>query len=64
MAETELQALQATLAVYVTPTLRQAIDDVRIPLGQYISDEEAEFLSGQIAYWDDAGLREKTTSMS
>ena len=43
-------ALQEALAMYLTPTLVQAINDARIRLGQYIPDEEAEALSERIAY--------------
>lgn len=55
------RALQSALAAYVTPTLVQAINDARIRLGQYISDEEAEALSDHIAYWDYAGLPKETS---
>jgi hypothetical protein len=58
------KALQAALAAYVTPTLVQAINDARIRLGQYVPDEEAETLTERIAYWDYAGLPEKTTNTS
>jgi len=46
------RALQEALAMYLTPTLVQAINDARIRLGQYIPDEEAEALSEHIGYWD------------
>ena len=46
------RALQEALAMYLTPTLVQAINDARIRLGQYIPDEEAEALSDHIGYWD------------
>src|SRR5919199_1065884 len=49
-------ALQEALAAYITPALGQAINKARLRLGQYIPDEEAEALSGQIAYWDYASL--------
>ena len=49
-------ALQEALAAYITPALVQAINKARLRLGQYIPDEEAEALSGQIAYWDYASL--------
>ena len=39
------RALQEALAMYLTRTLVQAINDARIRLGQYIPDEEAEALS-------------------
>jgi hypothetical protein len=46
------RALQEALAMYLTPTLVQAINAARIRLGQYIPDEEAEALSEHIGYWD------------
>jgi hypothetical protein len=46
------RALQEALAMYLTPTLVQAINDARIRLGQYIPDAEAEALLEQIGYWD------------
>ena len=46
------RALQEALAMYLTPTLVQAINDARIRLGQYIPDEEAEALPEHIGYWD------------
>jgi hypothetical protein len=46
------RALQEALAMYLTPTLVQAINDARIRLGQYIPDAEAEALSEHIGYWD------------
>ena len=50
------RALQEALVAYLTPALVQAINEACIRLGQYISDEEAEALSEQIAYWDYATL--------
>ena len=50
------RALQEAIAAYLTPALVQAINEARIRLGQYISDEEAEALSEHIAYWDYATL--------
>lgn len=50
------RALQEALATYLTPALVRAINEARIRLGQYISDEEAEALSEHIAYWDYASL--------
>jgi hypothetical protein len=50
------RALQEALMAYLTPALVQAINEARIRLGQYISDEEAEALSEHIAYWDYAAL--------
>ena len=46
------RALQEALTAYLTPALVQAINEARIRLGQYISDEEAEVLSEHIAFWD------------
>jgi hypothetical protein len=46
------RALQEALTAYLTPALVQAINEARIRLGQYISDEEAKALSEHIAYWD------------
>lgn len=46
------RALHEALAMYLTPTLVQAINDARIRLAQYIPDEEAEALSEHIGYWD------------
>jgi len=48
--------LQGALAAYLTPALVQAINEARIRLGQYISNEEAEALAEHIAYWDNATL--------
>ena len=50
------RALQEAIVAYLTPALVQAINEARIRLGQYISDEEAEALSEHIAYWDYASL--------
>ena len=50
------RALQEAIAAYLTPALVQAINEARIRLGQYISNEEAEALSEHIAYWDYATL--------
>ena len=50
------RALQEAILAYLTPTLVQAINEARIRLGQYISDEEAEALSERIAYWDYTSL--------
>jgi hypothetical protein len=44
--------LQEALKAYLTPALVQAINEARVRLGQYISDEEAEAASEHIAYWD------------
>jgi len=46
------RGLQEALAMYLTPTLVQAINGARMRLGQYIPDEEAEALSEHIGYWD------------
>ena len=46
------RALQEALAMYLTPTLVQTINDARLRLGQYIPEEEAEALSEHIGYWD------------
>jgi hypothetical protein len=43
--------LQEALVAYLSPALVQAINEARIRLGQYISDEEAEALAEHIAYW-------------
>ena len=57
MCSSEQQrALQEAIAAYLTPALVQAINDARIRLGQYISDEEAEALSKHITYWDYGSL--------
>ena len=45
-------SIQRALAAYLTPALVQTINEARIRLGQYISDEEAEVLAEHIAYWD------------
>jgi hypothetical protein len=58
------QALQVALASYVTPTLVQEINDARMRLGQYVPDEEAEALSGQIAYWDYMALPDESSNAS
>jgi hypothetical protein len=50
------RTLQEALAAYITPALVQVINEARIRLGQYISDEEAEALSEHMAYWDHATL--------
>jgi hypothetical protein len=49
-------ALQEALAAYLTPALVQSINEARIRLGQYISDQEADALSEQIGYWDYTSL--------
>ena len=46
------QAFQEALAAYLTAELVRAINEGRLRLGKYISDEEAEALADQIAYWD------------
>jgi hypothetical protein len=48
------RGLQEALATYLTPELVKAINDARIRLGRYISDEEAEAIAGHIGYWDGA----------
>jgi len=50
------RALQEAITAYITPALVQAINEARLGLGRYISDEEAEALSERIAYWDYASL--------
>src|SRR5438105_8944668 len=47
------RGLQEALASYLTPELVKAINDARIRLGQYISDEEAEAIAEHIGYWDE-----------
>src|SRR6266852_2219716 len=46
------RAFQETLAAYLTPALVKSINDARIRLGQYLSDQEAEALTETIPYWD------------
>jgi hypothetical protein len=41
-----------SLGHLLTPELVKAINDARIRLGQYISDEEAEAIAEHICYWD------------
>src|SRR5437879_2702439 len=48
------RAFRDALATYLTPALVKAINDARMRLGQYISEEEAEGLTETIAYWDNA----------
>ncbi len=43
---------RAAYSCLCDPALVQAINDARGRRGQYISDEEAEALVEQIAYWD------------
>ena len=50
------RVLQEAIVAYLTPALVQAINEARIRLGQYISNEEAEALSEHVAYWDYASL--------
>jgi hypothetical protein len=55
-ASEQQHTLQEALQAYLTPALVQAINETRIRLGQYISDEEAEAVSEHILYWDYAAM--------
>ena len=45
-------AFQEALAAYLTPELVKSINQARIRLGQYLSEEEAEALVESIPYWN------------
>lgn len=49
-------AAREALDAYLTPEVVKAINDARMRLGQYLSDDEAEALSERIAYWNYAGV--------
>jgi hypothetical protein len=55
-ASEQQHTLQEALRAYLTPAVVQAINEARIRLGQYISDEEAEAASEHIPYWDYAAV--------
>jgi hypothetical protein len=62
-ADREMAVLK-TLDRYITPDLVKKINNARMRLGQYLSDDEAEALSETIPYWDYAGLKKRSEAES
>jgi hypothetical protein len=40
------------LAAYITPELVKAINEARVGLGQYLSDDDADIVTDRIPYWE------------